>query len=202
MSLFTLSMVLMTGFFFFLKRDNNLPSIQPPSPDLITELPEDSFLNGTKIKTCNEDFFIKKKENVQTTTAQDPPDISPLKEGYKITSGFGMRKHPVYKKMKFHKGIDFMAPIGTSILATANGIVLETKKQDTGYGYHIRLKHDEQFITLYAHLNEILVSEGQKVQKGELIGTVGSTGSSSKPHLHYEVIKEGKRVNPIAYCQH
>jgi len=202
MSLFSLSIVILTGFFFFLKRENNLTSIQPPSPDLIVELPEKSLINGEKIKICTKDFFMEKKENLRVITAHDPPDISPLNENFKISAGFGLRTHPVFKTKKFHRGIDFIAPIGTPILATANGIIFETKKQDTGYGYHILIKHDEQYKTLYAHLNEILVSEGQKVQKGELIGTVGTTGNSSGPHLHYEVIKEGKRVNPIAYCQH
>ncbi len=133
--------------------------------------------------------------------SDDPPEISPLSKDFKVAAEFGMRMHPKFKEKKFHKGVDFVAPPGTPVLATANGIIFRTKKNESGYGHHIIIRHDEQFSTLYAHLQEIMVSEGQAIQKGAVIGTVGSSGASTNPHLHYEVIKEGQRVNPMAYCK-
>ncbi len=129
----------------------------------------------------------------------DPPSISPLGEGYEISSPFGNRYHPIFKKKKMHSGIDFKAPVGTPVYATSDGEVEKVKNQSTGYGNHIKIKHDESFQSLYAQLSEIKVKVGQKVKKGELIGLVGSSGTSTAPHLHYEVIKNGKKVNPMDY---
>jgi len=198
---FTCSLVFMTGGLFFLKGEKNIASVQLPSPEMMAENSKASFLSKKNLKICKEDFFIEMNSKNQAITAQDPPDISPLNKDFKMSSGFGMRTHPQFKEKKFHKGIDFMAPTGTPVLATANGIIFKTKESESGYGHHIIIKHDEQFSTLYAHLKDIMVSEGQAVQKGAVIGTVGSSGASSSPHLHYEVIKKGKRVNPMAYCK-
>ena len=192
MSIFTLTIVLMTGFFFFLKKENNFPAIQPPAPNEIADLQEDLFLKDKNIETCGEHFFLEKKEH-------DPPEIVPIKGDVQVTSTFGMRLHPIKKTRQLHRGMDFKAPIGTPILATANGKVIKVAKHKAGYGHHIMIEHDEQFTTLYAHLKDMKVEEGQQVQKGAVIGTVGMTGVSMAPHLHYEVIKEGKAVDPITY---
>jgi len=131
----------------------------------------------------------------------DPPSRSPLGADFKITSGFGERFHPIKKVNKFHKGIDFKAPIGTPVYATADGIILKTESKETGYGNRIIIQHDEQFESHYGQLSEIQVTEGQKVEKGDLIGLVGSSGASTAPHLHYEIRKDGKVLNPEDYLR-
>ncbi len=132
------------------------------------------------------------------------PSIKPIQEDKlkrKVghLSGFGMRIHPVHKVRKMHKGIDFTAPRGTSIQATGNGTVTKVEKRRTGYGTNVVIDHGYGFETLYAHMSEVLVKKGEKVIKGQAIGTVGSTGTSTAPHCHYEVHVNGKAVNPIDY---
>ncbi len=126
---------------------------------------------------------------------------NPLAEITKVHADYGMRIHPLKKKQILHTGVDYSAKFGTPVLATQDGIVKLTKSNKTGYGNHIILEHSDSISTLYAHLSAIEVEEGQKIKKGEKIGEVGSSGSSSAPHLHYEVIKDGKKVNPRDYIQ-
>jgi len=128
----------------------------------------------------------------------DPPDISPLKGKTKVTSGYGQRVHPVLKKKILHRGIDFKAPLGTPIVATADGTVSFAKEEKL-YGLKVVIQHDGQYKSLYAHLSEIKVKSGDKVKKGTVIGLVGNSGASTAPHLHYEVIKDDKAVNPSDY---
>jgi len=134
---------------------------------------------------------------------QDPPSINPLEGNYEISSGFGLRHHPIQKKKKMHKGIDFKAPIGTPVVATADGVVETVKftKEGYGYGKHIIIKHDDHYKTLYAQLSEMDVKEGDEVKKGQVIGKVGSSGQSTAPHLHYEVIKDGTPQDPESYLR-
>ena len=129
---------------------------------------------------------------------EDPPSIAPLKNG-RFTSGYGMRIHPVHKKKRMHRGIDFAAPMGTPVVATASGKVITTDFQKNGYGNHIVIQHDEIYSTKYAQLSKILVKKGEVVQQGDTIGLVGSSGLSTAPHLHYEVRKSGEWVDPKAY---
>ena len=130
----------------------------------------------------------------------DPPSIKPIEGNFKINSGFGKRMHPLFKRMKFHSGIDFKAPIGTPVLATADGEVSISKNdKNQGHGKHIVLQHDDEFKTMYSHLSKLNVNVGDKIKKGDVIGLVGTTGVSTAPHLHYEVIKDGKKVDPIEY---
>lgn len=112
--------------------------------------------------------------------------------------GYGMRMHPIYKYQKFHAGMDFTANIGTKIYATGNGVV-EKAEYGSGYGNHVVINHGYGYQTLYAHMQKMIVSVGQKVKRGELIGYVGNTGLSVGPHLHYEVHKNGDPVNPVHY---
>ena len=116
----------------------------------------------------------------------------------KVNSGFGRRMHPIFKRKVFHKGIDFKAPFGTPVLATANGKVVTAERHDK-HGIYIILEHDEEFKTMYSHLSELKVEAGEEIEKGKIIGLVGTTGMSTAPHLHYEVIKSGKKVNPEEY---
>ncbi|MDN5217266.1 M23/M56 family metallopeptidase [Fulvivirgaceae bacterium BMA12] len=120
----------------------------------------------------------------------------PLSDEYsKVSSGFGMAKHPVHNTEKMHHGIDMPAPIGTPVYATAPGVVTMVKTATGGYGKHIKIVHGA-YETLYAHLSAFEIKVGDKVTMGQLIGRVGNTGLSTEPHLHYEVIKDGKRVDP------
>jgi murein DD-endopeptidase MepM/ murein hydrolase activator NlpD len=129
------------------------------------------------------------------------PAIQPIanKDLKRIASGFGYRVHPIYKTYKFHSGIDFTAPRRTPVYATGNGTVEIAKYEGRGYGNHIIINHGFGYESLYGHLSSIEVSERQKIKRGELIGYVGSTGTSTAPHLHYEVVKNNKKVNPINY---
>ena len=128
------------------------------------------------------------------------PAITPisLKQSY-LSSGFGMRFHPIHKIRRMHKGIDFGARVGTPIYATGAGKVTKVSTRFTGPGKHIEIAHGFGFRTRYLHLSEFNVKVGQKVKRGELIGYSGNTGTSSGPHLHYEVVKNRKKVNPIHY---
>lgn len=127
-----------------------------------------------------------------------PPSISPLGGSFTITSGFGLRVHPIFQKKQRHNGVDFKAPKGTPVLATAGGTV-ETAVYDEKYGNYIVLRHDSLYQTMYAHLSELFVEAGQTVAHGDTIGTVGSTGASTAPHLHYEVIRNGEHEDPEKY---
>ena len=126
------------------------------------------------------------------------PAIRPLPNMYEISSGFGRRYHPILKVLRAHTGIDIAAAKGTPVYATADGTV-SSQTPGGGYGNVIVINHGYSYQTLYAHLSKKAVRPGQKVTRGEIIGYVGSTGMSSGPHLHYEVIKDGVRVNPVHY---
>ena len=133
------------------------------------------------------------------------PSIKPIQEDklkrkVRHLSGYGMRIHPVHKVKKMHHGIDFTAPKGTKIQATGNGIVKKVEKRRTGYGTSIVIDHGYGFTTLYGHLSKSMVKKGQQVSKGEVIGLVGSTGTSTAPHCHYEVRINNSSVDPIDYC--
>lgn len=113
-------------------------------------------------------------------------------------SGFGRRIHPIYKIRKMHTGMDFTAPTGTPIYATGDGLIAEAGR-DRGYGRRIVISHGYNYQTMYAHMSRLARRRGQRVKRGDLIGYVGSTGSSTGPHLHYEVWLAGKPINPINY---
>lgn len=129
------------------------------------------------------------------------PAISPIadKDLTRFASGYGYRIHPIYRTRKMHTGIDLTAPTGTEVYATGDGKIIKTGYTPGGYGKRIIVDHGFGYKTLYAHLNEIYVKEGQKVKRGELIGAVGNTGRSTAPHLHYEVRKNNKTENPVNY---
>src|SRR6185369_8127454 len=131
--------------------------------------------------------FIKDKEQLLACTpAIQPVSNSDLK---RIASGFGYRIDPVYKTVKFHAGLDFTAPQGTPIYATANGTVRVAGNLGNGYGNHVVINHGYGYETLYGHMFRIKVQAGQKIKRGEILGWVGSTGKSTGPHCHYEVHK-------------
>ncbi|MCT4665696.1 MAG: M23 family metallopeptidase [Flavobacteriales bacterium] len=129
------------------------------------------------------------------------PAIQPIhnKDLTRMASGYGWRIHPVYKTRKFHKGMDFTAPRGTPIYATGDGVVKEIKRLSRGYGNSVRIAHGYGYDSFYAHMQSFKVKKGQKIKRGDIIGFVGNTGLSTAPHLHYEIFKNGDRVNPINY---
>ena len=128
------------------------------------------------------------------------PAIQPVPERFlrAMASGYGVRHDPIYGTTKFHEGMDFSAPIGTPVYATADGRVATASWQGL-YGNLIEIDHGFNYLTRYAHLSRIEVQPGQEVHRGDLIGRVGNTGKSTGPHLHYEVLHRGRPVNPINY---
>ncbi len=128
------------------------------------------------------------------------PAIVPIEKGtQRLVSGFGPRIHPIYKTLRPHTGVDFTAPTGTPVYSPGNGIVKTVERNRHGYGLMVVIDHGYGYETLYAHLSKFNVRKGQEVKRGEIIGFVGNTGVSTAPHLHYEVIRQGKKVNPVNY---
>lgn len=130
------------------------------------------------------------------------PAIQPVanKDLKRMASGYGYRIHPIYKVRKMHWGMDFTAPTGTPIYATGDGVVTRGKGERTsGYGLNVVIDHGYGYKTLYGHMSKVEAAKGQRVKRGDIIGYVGSTGRSTAPHLHYEVIKDGKKVNPVNF---
>lgn len=138
------------------------------------------------------DYFNEKGESVRKALMKTPLD------GARLSSRFGKRKHPILGYTRLHAGVDFAAPTGTPIYAAGDGTV-EVAKVNGGYGKYIRIRHNGTYSTAYAHLNGYArgVSSGKRVRQGQVIGYVGSTGRSTGPHLHYEIHRDGKQINPL-----
>ena len=143
------------------------------------------------------DELVKNKEQLLSHT----PAIQPInnKDLNRVASGYGYRIDPVYKTTKFHAGLDFSAPQGTPIYATADGTVTTSGNSGNGYGNHVIINHGYGYETLYGHMVRVKSRGGQAVKRGEVIGWVGSTGKSTGPHCHYEVHKNGEKINPIYF---
>lgn len=135
----------------------------------------------------------QKEELLATIPAIQPIQNSDLR---RMASGYGWRSDPFTKARKFHYGMDFSAATGTPIYASGNGTVTRADANSSGYGKHVRIDHGFNYVSLYAHMSRYNVKKGQKVKRGDIIGFVGSTGRSVAPHLHYEIFKDGKRINP------
>lgn len=151
-------------------------------------------------KSLDEIYEMARTKNERMASM---PAILPVdKRKCKIVSGFGMRFHPILRHFRMHAGIDMTARQGTPIYATGDGVVRVAERNPeglSGYGIVAVIDHGFGFQTLYAHMNSVTVRKGQKVKRGEQIGTVGSSGMSSGSHLHYEVILNGKKVDPVYY---
>lgn len=128
------------------------------------------------------------------------PAIQPIanKDLLRIASGFGYRIHPIYKTSRMHAGMDFTAPMGTDIYCTGDGMVIDID-HGRGYGKNVVVDHGFGYHTIYAHMKEVIVHKGQKVKRGDILGTVGNSGLSTAPHLHYEVVKNNVKVDPINF---
>lgn len=175
--------------------------LELPNPDLI-------MLTTQKMDMLSKQIYIQSKSfdaivdmaKQQKDRLQHIPSIQPVanKDLSKVASGYGMRVDPIYGTMRFHAGMDFTAKTGTDIYATGNGTVIHVDWKQ-GYGKCVIVDHGFGYQTLYAHMDEYNVRQGQKVLRGEKIGEVGNTGKSTGPHLHYEVHVKGKPDNPAKY---
>jgi murein DD-endopeptidase MepM/ murein hydrolase activator NlpD len=160
----------------------------------------DKLTKRLYIQSKSFDDVVKMARNKQQLI-NSIPAIMPINNKFlrHAPSGFGWRTHPIYKSSEFHPGMDFASPEGTPIYATGDGVVERADNTAHGYGNHVVLNHGYGYQTLYGHMSKIATSIGKKVKRGELIGYVGSTGLSTAPHVHYEVIKNGGKVNPINF---
>jgi murein DD-endopeptidase MepM/ murein hydrolase activator NlpD len=143
------------------------------------------------------EHMVKTKEEMLAAI----PAIQPVsnKDLSHIASGFGYRIDPIYKTPKMHTGLDFASAIGTPIYAAANGSIAFTGFDEKGYGNHVIINHGYGYQTLYGHMVRIKARPGQVVKRGEVIGWVGNTGKSTGPHCHYEVIRNGEKIDPVHY---
>lgn len=146
-----------------------------------------------KDKTGRTDFFDEKGQSVRKALLKTPVD------GARISSRFGKRRHPILGYTKMHRGVDFAAPSGTPIYAAGDGTVIMSG-WNGGYGRYVRLRHNGSFETAYAHMRGIAKAarKGKRVRQGDIIGWVGTTGRSTGPHLHYEVLQGGRQTNPLS----
>ncbi|MEQ9425527.1 MAG: M23 family metallopeptidase [Cyclobacteriaceae bacterium] len=184
--------------------------------DRYKDITESNLENeGLILETYQQIDQLKKKMYIQTKSYDEImemannkvrmlaaiPAIQPVsnEELNRLSSGFGIRMDPIYKVRKMHPGIDFSAPNGTPIYATGDGTVKLVKTSLGGYGRQVEIDHGFGYTTKYAHMSKYIVRRGQKVKRGEIIGYVGNTGKSTAPHLHYEVHKDNKKVNPVHY---
>ncbi|MFS8615783.1 MAG: M23 family metallopeptidase [Solitalea sp.] len=151
------------------------------------------------VQSKSYDFLVNAARDKHEMLASVPA-IQPIsnKELKRAASGYGMRIHPIYKTKKMHYGMDFTAPRGTEIYATGDGVIRKAEA-DRGFGNHVVIQHGFGYESLYGHMSKILVKPGQKVKRGQVIGLVGNSGSSTAPHVHYEVHKNGKPVNPVHF---
>lgn len=208
------------------KRDKDLYRVSLYADDLPEELKRKSnfkkfkYLDGVSnskllISTSKKMDELEKRINKQSMSFRELlnlakhkeqmlssiPAIQPVnnKDLKQMASGYGYRIDPIYKTRKMHTGMDFTANIGTEVYVTGDGVVEVLEVGAWGYGKCIVVNHGFGYKTRYAHLSAFKVKQGQKVKRGEIIGLVGSTGKSVGPHLHYEVEKGGKKINPIHY---
>jgi murein DD-endopeptidase MepM/ murein hydrolase activator NlpD len=160
----------------------------------------DALSRELAIQSKSLDYILKlAKEKNKLLSAI--PAIQPVRNENlrRMASGFGYRSDPFTKARKMHEGMDFTAKVGTPIYATGDGIVTQADNRASGFGNHVVIRHGYGYETLYAHLSKYNCRAGQRVKRGDIIGYVGSTGRSEGPHLHYEVHKDGKVVNPLNF---
>lgn len=179
--------------------------------DKLRNVPEGKIVAQTleKIDKLEQQAYVQSKSYVELVSLiankdkllASIPAIQPVsnKDLKRIASGFGYRIDPIYKTKRFHAGLDFTAPTGTPVYATGDGVVEEAGAFGDGYGNKVIINHGYGYRTLYGHNSKVLVKVGQHVKRGETIALVGSTGKSTGPHCHYEVWKNGVKINPINF---
>ncbi|WP_321300158.1 M23 family metallopeptidase [Marinifilum fragile] len=154
------------------------------------KIDEKNTVEGLNNKSLNDH-----KSSLIEVEKRSIPSTKPILTKYRLSSKFGNRFHPTLYRWRFHGGVDMACPKGTDIHIPADGVIVKSG-WNGGYGNYIKVKHGNGYETIYGHLSKVSVKKGQKVNKGDVIGKVGSTGRSTGPHLHYEIIKNKKRVNP------
>ncbi len=159
----------------------------------------DQIARQLYVQSISYDEVLELAKNKNNMLASIPAIIPIAKGKEQLVSGFGMRIHPIYKTLRMHEGVDFTAPTGTPIYATGNGVVKSAVRSSHGYGIMVIVDHGYGYETRYAHMSALKVRKGQKVVRGEIVGLVGNTGTSTAPHLHYEVVRNGRKVNPVSY---
>ncbi|MFW6243021.1 MAG: M23 family metallopeptidase [bacterium] len=158
-------------------------------------------LRSRYVKLNKELITLKNKnKQIHNINIKEIPILSPIKHDdfIGISSTFGLRIHPILNIKLFHNGVDIMATYGTNVYSTINGYVIKVKKSNIGYGNMIIIKNDK-YVILYGHLNDIYVNENDSIGQGNIIGTIGDTGSITGIHLHYEVYENNKLINPLKY---
>jgi murein DD-endopeptidase MepM/ murein hydrolase activator NlpD len=170
-------------------------SLQTTSVELMTEM--DRLLEELKDRdrklSLLEELIME-----QDLQADSLPTGGPVRSGV-ITSTFGYRKDPIHGRRSFHRGVDFAGKRGTDILAVADGLVIASERK-TGYGRTVEIRHANGLVTRYAHNQKLLVEVGDLVKKGEVIAKLGSSGRSTGPHLHFEVLKDGTQIDPMKFA--
>lgn len=160
----------------------------------------DQLASQLAIQKKSYDQILSLAKNKSAKFASTPTFPPVSKQHLKrISAHFGKRMHPIYKILKMHEGVDFSAPMHTPIYAAADGYVKWIKKDKKGYGNHLLIEHGNGFKTHYAHMHTIIIKERQRITRGQQIGTIGNSGDSTAPHLHYEVYSNGKPVDPVQY---
>ena len=156
--------------------------------------------NKMVVQSQSYDYVIEMAKTKEKRLAARPA-IQPVSMNQltRFGSAFGMRLHPILQVVRMHEGIDLTCPRGTKIFATADGVVVDAGYSQGGHGIRIFIDHGYGYKTIYGHLEKVLVKRGERVKRGDVIGLVGNTGLSMAPHLHYEIIVNGKKVNPINY---
>ena len=178
----------------------------PNSGEILVQTREkvDKLMLQLKIQKNSLDTMMAKansrEEMLASIPSIKPVRIDLLNKNLSALSGFGIRLHPVYKMDRMHTGLDFTAPMGTAVQATGNGVVVKADHEVIGYGNHIIIDHGFGYSSLYGHMTSYIVKVGDVIHKGQTIGYVGNTGTSTGPHLHYEVRVKGTPVDPIIYC--
>ncbi len=176
------------------------------SGDLLISTQEKADKLKRQLKTQSESLdkleeeARKKEHKLACIPAIKPIREDKLKRRITSLSGFGMRMHPIFKRKRMHRGLDFTCAKGTPIQASGAGKIVKVQRKKTGYGTHVIIDHGYGYKSLYAHMASVRVKVGDQVKRGEQIGTVGNTGTSTAAHLHYEVIFKGEKVNPIDFC--
>lgn len=178
--------------------------------DSIAALSDENLVRGigSKLDMLDQMVYVQIKSfdhlaaltDSQKTRVNHTPAIQPVPEKFlrTLASGYGSRIDPVYGTIKFHEGLDFSAPVGTPVYATADGTVTNSSWRSS-YGNLVEIDHGFNYTTRYAHLSKLIARPGQQVKRGDLIGEVGNTGKSTGPHLHYEVRYRGQPQNPVNY---
>lgn len=185
-------------------RQNLLLSDANTFRDHIASLSDISSDLIARAASANRKFgHVLSADGNSSTSMRNLPTLQPVMpwEPERLISGFGPRVNPFHKGLYDHLGVDIAMPRGTPVIATADGTVSQLKRSDlqAGYGNYLEIDHGNRIVTRYAHLEEIQVRYGAKISRGDTIATVGSSGGSVAPHLHYEILRNGQNIDPLPF---